>query len=221
MWDTFCKLHDLLNARERGQALLILMLSLLVALAESTRVASVLPFVAVLRDPSFIHDSPLLSPMYNLLGFRSTDLFLMFLGLGLFVIVVCTLALTAVLRWASLRFAGARNYMLSSELFEGYLGRPYEWFLARNSSDLGTNVLSEVHQVISNALTPSLALIVNCIISASLIVTLLWVDPMLAIIVAVGVAAGYGTLFTLTKKYLERVGRERWIANIERFRVSS
>jgi ABC-type multidrug transport system fused ATPase/permease subunit len=221
MWDTFCKLHDLLNARERGQALLILMLSLLVALAESTRVASVLPFVAVLRDPGVIHDNQLLSRMYKLLGFHSTDQFLIFLGLGLFAIVVCTLALTAVLRWASLRFAGVRNYMLSSELFEGYLGRPYEWFLARNSADLGTNVLSEVQQVISNALTPALALMVNCIISASLTVTLFWVDPMLAIIVGVGVAAGYGTLFKVTQKYLARIGRERWIANTERFRVSS
>src|SRR5262249_30763996 len=166
-------------------------------------------------------DSPLLSPMYNLLGFRSTDQFLIFLGLGLFAIVVCTLSLTAVLSWASLRFAGGRNYMLSSGLFEGYLGRPYEWVLARDSSDLGTIVLSEVHQVISNALSPALALIVNCIISVSLIVTLLWVDPMLAIIVGVGVAVGYGTLFKVTQQYLGRIGRERWIANIERFRVSS
>jgi ATP-binding cassette, subfamily B, bacterial PglK len=221
MWDTFRKLYDLLSARERGQALLILVLSLLVALAESTRVASVMPFVAVLRDPGVIHDNQFLSFAYKSLGFQSTDLFLMFLGLGLFAIVVCTLALTAVLRWASLRFAGVRNYMLSSALFEGYLGRPYEWFLARNSSDLGTNVLSEVPQVISNALTPSLALIVNCIISVSLIATLLWVDPMLALIVAVGVAAGYGILFTLTQKYLGRVGLERWLANVERFRVSS
>jgi ABC-type bacteriocin/lantibiotic exporter with double-glycine peptidase domain len=221
MWDTFRKLYDILNVRERRQAVLLLILTLFVALAESTRVASVLPFVAVLSDPAAIHQNQLLSFAYNLLGFQSTDQYLIFLGLGLFAIVVCTLSLTALLSWASLRFAGMRHYRLSSQLFEGYLGRAYEWFLARNSSELGTTLLSEVNQVISNALSPALGLVVNCIICAFLIITLFWVDPILAIIVGVGVAAGYGTLFKITQRYLARIGHGRWIANIERFRVSS
>jgi ATP-binding cassette, subfamily B, bacterial PglK len=113
MWDTFRKLYDILNVRERRQAVLILILTLFVALAESTRVVSVLPFVAVLSDPGVIRQNQLLSFAYKLLGFQSTDQYLIFLGLGLFAIVVCTLSLTALLSWVSLRLGRASCLQLS------------------------------------------------------------------------------------------------------------
>ena len=76
-----------------------------------------------------------------------------------------------------------REYSISKRLIEGYLRQPYSWFLNRNSSDLGKNILSEVSQVIGNGVNPLMEVIAKGSVASALIILLIIIDIKLALIV--------------------------------------
>lgn len=221
MIDIYRKLRDLLDPREQRRALLLLVMILVLALVETVRVASIVPFVAVLAEPEVVETNPYLAKAYEWLGFESTDTFLFFLGLVVFAIMLGTLGYTALTTWAMVRFTAMRNYRLSRKLFEVFLARRYEWFLKQHSADLSKSVLSEVGHVIGNALMPMMTLVTQGAIATCLIVLLLIADPILTVIISVALGGGYWVIYWLSRKFLSRIGAERVEANRQRYQISS
>jgi ABC-type bacteriocin/lantibiotic exporter with double-glycine peptidase domain len=221
MWKTLNKLYDLLDARERRRALLLLGMILIMGIIETTSVASVMPFVAVLTHPGTIESNQYLSAAYRLLGFQQTATFLLFLGLIVLVTVVGSTAFKALTTWAMLRFTSMRQYTVSRRLFKSFLYRPYYWFFGQHSADLGRTVLSEVAQVITGALIPTMQMAAQGVVVILLIALLLVVDPVLAFTVSLVLGGAYALVFWATHQYVRRIGLDRVRANQERFRVSN
>jgi ABC-type bacteriocin/lantibiotic exporter with double-glycine peptidase domain len=221
MWDLFRKLFDLLDTRGRRRALLLLGMMVVMAFLETLGVASIMPFVAVVADPTVVETNRYFSFAYEWFGFKDTQDFLFFLGLVVFGVVIGSTGFKALTTWAMVRFTAMRNYTLSCRLFEGYLNRPYEWFLTRHSAVLGKTVLSEVGQVISGALLPAMQLIAQSTIALFLIALLLLVDAVLALTVSIVVGGAYGLIFWISRRYLLRIGEDRVRANRERFQLSN
>jgi len=213
-------LLDLLDRREKRRALLLLAMIVGMGVIESVRVASIVPFVALIADPDVMTTNRYLAVAYQWLGFQSPDAFLFVIGLAVFAITLGSLALAALTTWATIRFTSMRNYRLSRDLFKIYLERPYEWFLARHSADLGKTVLSEVNQVVSGALMPFMSLVVGCVTATFLVILLLIADPLLAVVVSVALAGGYTLIYSVTRNLLTRIGTDRVEANRQRFRIS-
>ena len=67
-----------------------------------------------------------------------------------------------------------KEYSIGKSLMEGYLNQPYVWFLNRNSSNLGKNILSEVAIVIKGILMPLVKLISQGILT--IMITLLLIQ---------------------------------------------
>ena len=76
------KAWEMLDARERRNALGVLVIAMLSALASTAMVGSVMPFLTVLSNPASIHENPALAWVYYGLGFTSSYTFLTALGLG-------------------------------------------------------------------------------------------------------------------------------------------
>jgi ABC-type bacteriocin/lantibiotic exporter with double-glycine peptidase domain len=221
MWDVFRKLRDLFDARERRRGLLLLGMMVVMAFLEALGIASIMPFVAVIADPSIVQTNHYLSLVHSWFGFRDTTDFLFFLGLVVFALVLGSTAFKALTTWATVRFTTMRNYTLSRRLFQGYLHRPYEWFLKRHSAVLGKTVLSEVNQVIGGALVPAMQLIAQGTIALFLISLLVLIDAALALTVTAILGGAYGLVFWISRHYLARIGEERVRANRERFQISN
>jgi hypothetical protein len=66
---TAAKILDLLSARKRRRAYLLLGMILTTALLEAAGVASIVPFMAVLTDPQVSGQQPQLAWLYERLGF--------------------------------------------------------------------------------------------------------------------------------------------------------
>jgi ATP-binding cassette, subfamily B, bacterial PglK len=212
-------LREVLDAREQRRALLLIAMIIVTGFVESVRVASIVPFVAVIADASVVETNPRLAAAYQWLGAESPKAFLFILGLVVFAIMVGSLALTAVTGWATIRFTSMRNYRLSRDLFKIYINQPYEWFLRRHSADLGKSVLSEVNQVVSGALMPFMSLITGGVTAIFMVILLLITDPLLAVIVILALSGGYALIYAVTRRYLRRIGEERVEANRQRFRI--
>ncbi len=221
MWETFSKLRNLLDRREQRRALLLIAMIIVSGFLESVRVASIVPFVAVVADTSVIETNWYLASAYKWLGFESPNVFLFVLGLAVFAIMMASLTITALTAWATIRFSTMRNYRLSRDLFKIYIGHPYEWFLKRHSADLGHSALSEVNQVIGGALLPFISLITGSMTGAFLVALLIIADPLLAVIVSLALGGGYALIYAGSRHYLTRIGGERFEANRQRYRISN
>ncbi|SFC96127.1 ABC-type bacteriocin/lantibiotic exporter, contains an N-terminal double-glycine peptidase domain [Thiohalospira halophila DSM 15071] len=214
------KLRDLLDARERRNAVLLFGMMLVMGLLEAVGIASVMPFISVVSNPGVVETNEYLNAVYTSLGFTSTDAFLLFLGGGVFVLVVGSLAFKALTNWAMARFTHMRNYTLSSRLLRGYLGQPYSFFLNRHSSDLGKSVLSEVGQVIGNALMPAMNLMAHGIVAIFLVALVVAVNPVVAVVAVLVLGGAYSLIYGVLRRYIGRLGIERVKANQERFQIA-
>ena len=115
-------------------------------------VASILPFMAVLTNPSIVETNFFLNSMFEfskIIGIENNQQFLFALGILVFITLLLSLLFKAVTTYFQVRFVMMREFSIGKRLVEGYLRQPYSWFLNRHSADLGKNILSEVGQVIS------------------------------------------------------------------------
>lgn len=220
MYDLYRKILDLLDFHERRNGVLLICLMLVMGLLEAVGVASVMPFISVVTNPEVVKTNYYLNAAYIGLGFTSIDNFLLFLGSGVFVIVIGSLVLKGLTYWAMARFTHMRNYTLSSRLLRGYLGRPYSFFLNRHSADLGKSVLSEVGLVINNALMPAMNLLANGIIAIFLVALVLMVNSVVAVVALLVIGGAYSLIYVVLRSYIGRLGVERVKANKERFQVA-
>jgi ATP-binding cassette subfamily C protein len=208
---------DLLTPRERRNLYLLFCAVLVMAGLEVVSVGSIMPFLQVAADPASVHENAYLSWAYETVGFTDTNTFLIALGLVALAALVVSNAVIILTRWVMERYVWGRNHSLSRRLLQSYLNRPYEYFLTRNSSELGKNILQEVKEVTSQMLQPGLKGVAKAIVALAIIGFLVAVDPVVALIVAVVLSSAYAGVYYLVRNRLDQIGEERVATNTERY----
>ena len=161
------KLIFILSSHERKRAVLLLIMIIVMALIDMMGVASILPFIAVLSNPSLVETNNILKTLFQITsryGIETNKEFLFFLGILVLVFLIFSLTFKSLANYAQIRFIFMREYSIGKRLIEGYLAQPYSWFLSRNSNEIGKNVLSEVTNVIQSGMSPLMELIANSIL---------------------------------------------------------
>ena len=221
---TFKKLVFILTASERKSAIFLLIMIILMALFEVIGVASILPFITVLTSPNLIETNSILNWMFqtsNILGIENKDQFLLGLSAVVFVLLITSLAFKAFTTYLQIKFVQMRIFSLSKRLVEGYLNQEYSWFLSRHSADIGKTVLSEVDQVVGLGLSPLIDIIAKGIVTTTLIILLVVLDPKLAVVVGLSLGGAYFLFFYIIKNYLNRIGEKSLKYNELRFKSVS
>ena len=218
MLDVVKKLFLLLSARERQRFYAVMVLALVSGMLEMVSVAAILPFLAVLSDPTRVETHALLHRIYAGLGFTTTMDFLVFLSLCVLGLVVISLGVRMVSIYALARFANMRAYSLSSRLMENYLRQPYPWFLGRNGAHLAKVILVEVQRVVNEAIMPVMLFISQVALVLSLFGLLLVVEPPIALLAVVLFGGSYVLVFILARRALARIGTVVLEFNAKRFK---
>ena len=217
---TLKKFLSLLTSRERNRVGLLLIMMLIVAFFEMLGVASILPFMSVLTNPDLIETNEILNFMFKTskeYGIENSQQFLFVLGIIVFVLLVISLLFKAITAYTQVRFVQMINYSISKRLIKDYLYQPYSWFLNHNSADLGKTILSEVATVVGGGVKPLMEIISKGIITCTLIVLLIIVNPKLTIIVCFSLGGIYIVLFYIIRSFLDRIGKERLKSNQSRY----
>jgi len=216
---TIKKLLFLLNPHERKRAGLLLLMILIMAILDMIGVASILPFMAVLTNPSLIETNLILNNMFQIsskFGVENDQQFLFALGVLVFLILIFSLTFKALTTYFQIRFIQMREYTIGKSFVEGYLHQPYSWFLNHHSAELGKNILSEVSGVIGG-MRNLLDLLSKGIVTITLIILLIITDPKLAFIISLSLGLFYGVIFFSIRSYLSRIGKIRLRNNELRF----
>ena len=221
---TLKKILFLLSPDEKKRAGFLLLMILIMAFLDVIGVASILPFMAVLTNPSLIETNVILNFMFQTsknLGVENVQHFLFTLGIIVFLTLVISLIFKAITTYVQIKFSQMREFSIGKRLVEGYLHQPYGWFLNQNSAELGKTILSEVAQVVNGGIRPLIELIAKGIVVIALMSLLIITDPILSITVCFSLGGIYLIIFYFIKSFTSRIGEERLKNNQLRFKILS
>ena len=217
---TLKKCFEILSVQERKKAYFLLLMIVFMALIDMLGVASILPFVAVITNPELIETNTFLSYFYQSskkFGISNIEDFIFFFGVVVLCLLIFSIFFKALTIYAQTRFVLMREYSLGRRLIEGYLHQPYEWFLSKNSAELGKNVLSQISLVTQGPLLNVMNLIAQSAVAIALITLTVFTDPWLAASVALVFSFSYSLIYIFTKSLLTKKGSESLEVNKLRF----
>lgn len=202
------RLRDLfkhLPVRRRWQSLVVLGLMLTGAIAELVTIGAVLPFLALIADPSAAERAPTLGRFIQLVGFEPGPGLLPRLAALFCLAAVGTAIARIVLTWAAQKFVFRLGYDLGVAVYRRILYQPYAFHVARNSSEV-LAAIGKVQQIVTGVLLPLMLASSSAMIVLFIFMGLVIIDAGVAL--ASGLAFGlmYFLVSFFTRKRLRRNG---------------
>ena len=221
MFSILIQLWKILTPLDKRKLLVVLILVVIMAGIEAIGVVSIMPFLAVLANPTVIESNLLLQKISKILLVSDTRQFIVYLGVISLIIVICSTVIKIITQYALYRFSNLQRHYFSTRLLEIYLQQPYEFFIEKNSSNLIKNILSEVDELVRGIIQPILFLIAYSVVILCVIAILVCYDPIMAISTAFILMFFYIIIFLSVKKVLDRIGQSFVEANEMRYQACS
>lgn len=203
LFELLVRVWSHIPSRRRGQVGLLFVLMLVSAFFEIVSLGAVLPFLAVLTAPDRILSHRLVADVVSAWGITTADQLVLpfaalFAGAALVAGVVRLLLL-----WANNRLAFATSGDFSMEIYRRTLYQPYRVHVGRNSSV----VLSGITQKVEGAtkiLLAQLNLASSVVLLLAIMLTLIAIDPMVAMVAGTCFGAIYGLITWAARRRLRR-----------------
>lgn len=188
-----------INLRRRRQFALLLILMILTSFTEILSIGAVLPFLGVLTAPERIFETPALQPIINFLEINKPDQLLLPLTIIFGLASLVAGAMRLLLLWTNTRLSYATGHDLSINIFHRTLYQPYAVHCARNSSEIINGISNKTHGVI-HVINMIFTLISSTVMLVTILIALLYVDPLIAIASFGGFGLIYFVIIGLTRK---------------------
>lgn len=220
-FSTWKKAWSLLDAGEKRTAWIVLGVVLVNAAFAAVSVGSIMPFLAVLSDPSRIETVAALAWAYENFGFISDYDFLVALGLASFAMILLASGAQIANTWAVARFTMMLIHAISCRLLATYLSQPYEFFLNRHSGEMGPKILAESGEIVNRFFAPAARLIAAGLTTIAIVGLLFAINPIIAVSAFAILGGSYALIYLLVRSVLKRIGTTRVQSNRQRFSVAN
>jgi ATP-binding cassette subfamily B protein len=200
-----------ITKRRKWQLLLLLMLMLISAFSEVISLGAILPFIGVLTAPDRVFNQPGVREMVEMFGVTEPHQLVLPLALAFAIAALIAGVIRLVLLWVSTRLAFAIGTELSREVYRRMLYQPYQFHVARNSSELISVLTSKTQNSVS-VLVFLLTLASSTVLLVSIVIALMVIDPLVVASAAAGLGLSYALITLWTRRELiansEQVARE-------------
>ena len=149
---SFSQFDKILSSRNKKQIIFAIILSVITGLFDLIGIASILPVLSVLTNPSLLNTNENLNFFYEYSGLRENE-FIILLGLISLFLIIFNQILRVFCNWYILFIAEGLLYEKSRDLFLYYLLRPYKYFLKSSTHHLVQKCTNYVHTSIGNYFT--------------------------------------------------------------------
>lgn len=173
-----------LNTQQRKKIWQWVYITLFGSLLKAFGVVSIMPFVALITEPSLIESSRAFGLLYEFLGSQSYNEFLLKIGMGTILIFLITGAYSFFEVWYGYRLFNHLEQELSIRLFKGYAAQNYHFFLRQNQSEAIRRVTQEIEVGIVDVLMTTVDIISSIFLTLILIAVITYADPWVAFISA-------------------------------------
>ena len=191
-----------ISPRRHRQFVILLCLMLLAAFAEIFSMGAVLPFLGVLISPERVFEHAAAQPLIQALELTAPEQLLLPLTLACGAAALMAGVMRLLLLWASTRLSFATGADLSISIYRRTLYQPYSVHCSRNSSEVINGISGKTNGVIYNIIVPTLTLITSSVMLIIILISLLAVEPVVALAAFGGFGLIYASIIRLTRKQL-------------------
>jgi len=177
------------------------------AFAEIASLGAVIPFIGALTEPERVLNWSIIARFAHAFGIKTADQLLLPMTIGFAAVALIAGAVRMSLLWAGARVAFGSGADLSSEVYRRTLYQPYSVHIARNSSEVISGITNKVGSTVLGIMFPLMTLISAGVSLLATLVTLLIIDPWLALGAGFGFAACYGIITWVSRRRLRRNSR--------------
>lgn len=196
-----------MRPRRRKQFAVIAFLMVVSALLEVVSLGAVLPFIGVYTDPARVFQYPYVARLAGAMGITSPDELMLPLTFGFVLAVIFAAAMRLLLLWASTRLTLAVGADISAEVYRRTLFQPYEVHVSRNSSEMINAIAIKINAVVFGVLLAALTLAGSSTMLIAMVVTLVIINPSVALLAAVGFTSCYLLIARAARDRLKRNSR--------------
>jgi ATP-binding cassette, subfamily B, bacterial PglK len=207
MKSMFFKLLYLFDTKSKYTALFLLVMILVGALFEMLGIGIVLPLITLFSFPDPLKANAFLNVIHGWLQPESQGQFMIWVLVGVILLYLIKNIYLFFLAYLQARFVQNRQYQIGCRLYRAYLNSPYTFHLKYNSSELLRNI-KLVSIVINSVLVPVMISISEILIAIVIFLLLVWVDPVSAILITVGLGIFLVGYFVLVRKRLVTLGED-------------
>ncbi len=183
------------------------------AFAEVVSLGAVLPFLGILTAPDLVFNHPIVVDVALAWSIGSADQLVLPLTFGFAAAALIAGAIRILSLWASNRLAFASGADLGIGVYRRTLYQPYRVHVARNSSEVISGLTNKVNGVVFGVLLPLLTLVSSTVLLAAIMLTLVAIDPLVALVAIVGFGACYALITWMSRRRLhrnsQRISREQ------------
>lgn len=188
----------------RKHFILVISLMIIASLTEMFSIGMVLPFVSILINPNHVFENPHTQWFIHLFGFNDASQLVLPLTLLFGILALLTGLVRLVMLWQSNRLSYSVGAHISMSIYSRTLYQSYSVHCDRNSSEI-IDGISNKASITLNIISLMLTLISSFFIIISILVVLIWIQPIVAILAF----AGFGSIYLLTI----RITRKRLLSN--------
>lgn len=181
-----------IERQRRYQYLMLLFLTIIGAIAEIISLSAVIPFITVLTSPDKIFSYELVKVNAELIGIYNPQEMLLPLTIIFSVAAIFAGCMRLILLWATIKIGNSTGADLSTKVFEIVLHQPYYVHIDRNGSEVISGITQKVNAA-TGILLSSVIIVTSFILFISILITLIIIDPLIAI----SVISIFGPLYFL------------------------
>ncbi len=197
--EPFKRLYEILPVTSKRGLTLVVLVSLVASLFETASVASILPFMAIVMDPSILTEYRWAEELLASLGLHTQQAAIIASGVLTVLVLGIGNVVTAANLWLQTRYLASARRDLATELFTGYLYLPYSFHIQRDTSSLGRVLGGDVESAIGGFLASLLSVISKGLSGIVLITLIVVVDPLVALGTVLVLGCGYMLVYRLIR----------------------
>ncbi len=179
-----------------------------VAFAEILSIGSVVPFLGVLIDREKTFSHPYAQPLISALGITTPSQIIF----PVTVIFVTVFLMAALIRlafiWAQTRLSYAIGAELAIKIYRRTLYQPYIVHINRNSSEVISGISNKINMIVGYAIMPILGIISAGLVTLATLITLIFIEPKIALGAIISFAITYISLALFTQKRVAQLSNQ-------------
>lgn len=166
-----------------------------------------MPFLGALSSPQKVFDYSGMQPLITLLGIKSAEGLLLPLTAGFVLLSVVASSMRLLMSWVNNRLSYAVGADTSTCMYYKTLYQPYSVHVSRNSSEIISGIVKKTDTVIA-VLLALLNLLGSGLILFAILMTLLWLQPVIALLVFGGFGLIYALIVYFTRRRVKAYGQQ-------------
>ncbi|UQB42414.1 ABC transporter ATP-binding protein [Thiomicrospira microaerophila] len=219
MFKNTLSLLDLISTPHRHQLLRLQFWVVISAMMEFISLASIVPFIALIGDSAYIYQSGLLFSLFNLFGFEREAAFISLVGLGIFLLLSFSMALSLLTLWRLSILASRIGAEIADCLYVYYITRPWLFHSTHSSAELNKQISTESVRVTHGFIQPLIQLNARLVLVVVLGLGLFWVNPWLALAGLLVFGLAYGLVYFFVRRQVYYHGEQLSNLATERYRL--